>query len=46
MEKEEDKEMDGKRRDEEETQDILVVEEGMMVKFPITTCQLPRQILL
>ena len=27
-------EMEGKRRDEEDMQDSLVVEEGMIVKFP------------
>ena len=27
--------MDGKRRDEEDMQDSLVVEEGRMVKFPL-----------
>ena len=29
-----DEEMEGKRRDAEDMQDSLVVEEGMMVKFP------------
>ena len=28
-------EMEGKRRDEEDMQDSLVVEEGMIVKFPL-----------
>ena len=28
-------EMEGKRRDEKEMQDSLVVEEGMMVNFPL-----------
>ena len=28
-------EMDGKRRDEEDMHDSLVVEEGMIVKFPL-----------
>ena len=27
--------MEGKRRDEEDMQDSLVVEEGMIVKFPL-----------
>ena len=31
---EEEEEMEGKRRDEEDMQDSLVVEEGMIVKFP------------
>ena len=42
-------EMEGKRRDEEDMQDSLVVEEGMMVKFPLVpfaTCLLPLQLLL
>ena len=41
--------MEGKRRDEEELQDSLVVEEGMMINFPLvpqTTCPLPLQLLL
>ena len=53
MEKKEDdddeEEMDGKRRDDEEMQDSLVVEEGMIVKFPMVhfaTCLLPLQLLL
>ena len=29
------KEMEGKRRDDEDMQDSLVVEEGKMVKFPL-----------
>ena len=42
-------EMGGERRDEEDMQDILVVEEGMFVKFPLVlfvTCLLPLQLLL
>ena len=42
-------EMEGKRRDEEDIQDSLVVEEGMMVKFslvPFATCLGPLQRLL
>ena len=42
-------EMKGKRRDEEDMQDILVVEEGIMVKFsviPFATCLFPLQLLL
>ena len=38
----------GKRRDEEDIQDSLVVEEGMIVKFPLVpfaTCLLPLQLL-
>ena len=45
----EEEEMAGKRRDEEDMQDSLVVEEGMIVKFPLvpfTTCLLPLQLLL
>ena len=41
--------MEGKRRDEEDLQDSLVVGEGMMVKFPLVplaTCLLPLQLLL
>ena len=41
--------MEGKRRDEEDIQDSLVVEEGMMVKFslvPFATCLGPLQRLL
>ena len=41
--------MEGKRRDEEDKQDSLVVEEGMIVKFPLVpfaTCLLPLQLLL
>ena len=37
-------EMEGKRRGEEDMQDGLVVEEGMLVKFslvPFATCLLP-----
>ena len=46
---EEEEEIEGNRRDEEEIQDSLVVEEGMMVKFPLnplTNCLLPLQLLL
>ena len=42
-------EMDGKRKDEEDMKDSLVVEEGMIVKFPLVpfaTCLLPLQLLL
>ena len=38
--------MEGKRRDKEDMQDSLVVEEGMIVKFPLlpfATCLLPLQ---
>ena len=41
--------MEGKRRDEEDMQDCMVVEEGMMVKFslvPFSTCFLPLQLLI
>ena len=41
--------MEGKRRDEKDMQDSLVVEEGMIVKFPFVpfaTCILPLQLLL
>ena len=41
--------MEGKRRDGDDMQDCLVVEEGMMVKFllvPFATCLLPLQLLL
>ena len=41
--------MEGKRRNEEDTQDSLEVEEGMMVKFhfvPFASCLLPLQLLL
>ena len=41
--------MEWKRRNEEDMQDSLVVEEGMMVKFslvPFATCLLPLQLLL
>ena len=34
---EEEEEIEGNRRDEEEIQDSLVVEEGMMVKFPLNS---------
>ena len=47
--KEDDDEEEGKRRDEEDVQDSLVVEEGMIVKFPLlpfSTCLLPLQLLL
>ena len=40
--------MDGKRRGEEDMQDSLVVEAGMMVNFPLipfATCLLPLQLL-
>ena len=40
--------MEGKRRDEEDLQDSLVVEEGMLVKFPLVplaTCLLHLQLL-
>ena len=43
-----DEEMKGKMRDEENIQDSLV-EEGMIVKFPLVpfaTCHLPLQLLL
>ena len=42
-------EMEGKRRDGEDMQDRLVVEESMIVKFPLVpfaTCLLPLQLLL
>ena len=35
MDDDDDEEMEGKRRDEEDLQDSLVVEEGMIVKFPL-----------
>ena len=41
--------MEGKRRDEEDVQDSLVLEEGMMVKFPLVPfvfCLLELQLLL
>ena len=41
--------MEGNSRDEEDMQDNLVVEEGIMVKFslvPFATCLLPLQLLL
>ena len=41
--------MEGKRRVEEDMQDSLVVEEGMIVKFPLVLsaiCLLPLQLLL
>ena len=41
--------MEGKRRHEEEMQDSLVVEEDMIVRFPLVlfaTCLLPLQLLL
>ena len=44
-----DQEMKGKMRDEEDIQDSLVVEEGMIVKFPsvpFATCLLHLQLLL
>ena len=45
----EEEEMEGKKRDIEDMQDSLVVEEGMIVKFPLVpfaTCLLPLQLLL
>ena len=42
-------EMEGKRKDGEDMQDSLVVEEGQIVKFPMVpfaTCLLPLQLLL
>ena len=42
-------EMEGKRKDGEDMQDSLVVEESMIVKFPLVpfaTCLLPLQLLL
>ena len=42
-------EMEGKRRDDKDMQDSLVVQEGMIVKFPLvpfSTCLLPLQLLL
>ena len=49
-EKEEDEEeIEGKRRDDADIKDSLVVEEGMIVKFPLVpfaTCLLPLQLLL
>ena len=41
--------MEGKRRDEEDMHDSLVMEEGMIVKFPlfpIATVLLPLQLLV
>ena len=41
--------MEGKRRDEEDLQDRLVVEDSMRVKFPLVpfaTCLLPLQLIL
>ena len=41
--------MERKRREEEDMQESLLVEEGMMVKFPLipfVTCLLPLQLLL
>ena len=41
--------MEGKRRDEEDLQDSLVVEDSMRVKFPVVpfaTCLLPLQLIL
>ena len=41
--------MEGKRRDEEDLQDSLVVEDSMRVKFPLVpfaTCLLPLQLIL
>ena len=46
---EKEEEMEGKRRDEEDMQDSLVVQEGMIVKFPLVpfaTCLFPLQLLL
>ena len=46
---EEKEEIEGNRRDEEDMQDSLVLEEGMIVKFPLVpfvTCFLPLQLLL
>ena len=43
------KDMEGKRRNEEDMQDSLVVEDGMMVKYPLipfATCIPPLQLLL
>ena len=43
------KDMEEKRRNEEDMQDSLVVEDGMMVKYPLipfATCILPLQLLL
>ena len=45
------KEMEGKRRDEEDMQDSLVVEEGIRILFkfplvPVATCLLPMQLLI
>ena len=45
----EEEEMDGKRMDEEDMQASLVVEEGMVVTFPLVpfaTCLLPLELLL
>ena len=46
IDKEEEENMEGNRRDAKDMQDILVVEEGIMVKFPIVTFLLLLQILL
>ena len=35
MDDDEEEEMEGKRRDEEDIQDSLVVEEGMIANFPL-----------
>ena len=43
------KEMEGKRRDKEGMQDVLVVEKGMIFKLPLVplaTCLLPLQLLM
>ena len=48
-EDDDDEEMEGKRKDEEYMQDSLVVEKGMIVKFPLVpfaTYLLPLQLLL
>ena len=45
----EEEEIEGKRRDEEDMQDSLVMEKGMIVKFPVvffTACVLPLHLLL
>ena len=47
--KDDEEEMEGKRRDKGDMQDSLVVEEGMIFKFPLVnfaTCLLPLQLRL
>ena len=44
MDDDHEEEMEGKKRDEEDMQDSLAVEEGMVVKLllvPLATCLLP-----